>query len=337
MKTITAMIFLVFTVLYNFTYASSEAGYACFDGSCATPTPRSNIMQFCESMRTRAAWARDWQCQNTGLFDNGTQRENIHDLRRQNFNSLTSEEQAILKGADKVGALGLCNGSGGNAFLIEYQGRPAIVTAAHLLINPETGKSRCTMAELEEQASYLPNSSYYDPNNPDHNRDFYMRSVDLEVPPINFDEALRSLQSSVSDHTNTSDFIIMFLKEDITKDKMPAGHTRSYFKPSTHMASRNGQGLYMLGVAPDRHSGLAMNYQSGCNYEMSSRYNGVLMHDCSTVRGSSGSFLGQMENGELTFSGVHNYSRIGNNTMEGPSTSFKPVWNSGVSVREILP
>ncbi|RDE07946.1 hypothetical protein [Pelagibacterium lacus] len=304
----------------------------------------SSIEALCRDLSAAAAWAEDWRCTNAAIFDNGTERQNIHDLRRQDFASLTEEEQAILRAADKVGALGLCNGSGGNSFLIEFDGRPAVITSAHLLIDAETGRARCSAEELREQISYLPNASYYDPDDPQANEEFTMRSVRLVTPPVNLEEAHASLMPGESDHSNTADWMVMFLREDISGDVMPAGHERGVFAyadlPSASQAAEKHQqagrifsGLYLIGVAPDRYDGLATNYQSGCNYRLDhfTGNPGILMHDCATIRGSSGSFVGLMQGSEIRFTGSHHYSLAGNNQMEGPSLELSPIWNSAVA------
>lgn len=68
----------------------------------------------------------------SATFDDGNNRHYVKELRANDLGSLTPEEKAILAAAaSEVRALGLCNGENtGDAFLILYRGRPAVVTTA---------------------------------------------------------------------------------------------------------------------------------------------------------------------------------------------------------------
>src|SRR5690606_22901502 len=144
--------------------------------------------------------------------------------RRQDFDGLTGEEQAILRAADKVGAIGFCNGYGGNAFRIDYDGRPAVITSAHMLIE-DNGELKCSSSQLRANAIYMPNTSYYDPDDTQANEDFYMREVGLVVPPVNVEEARERFRQG-SDEYNALDYVVVFLAEDVRSDVMPNGHER---------------------------------------------------------------------------------------------------------------
>lgn len=298
---------------------ATEASYACSGGRCLAQAPKSNLMRMCEDMKARAAWAKDWQCLNAGIFDNGTSPERIIDLRKRPYTSLTDEEKAILRAADKVGNIRFCKGIAGNAFLIQYQGRPAIVTAGHMLVDFKTGKLKCSSEDLKDM-TYFPNSSYYNAYDPSENKSFVLREVPLEYPPVNLENVMNIKGNS----NNNDDYLVFFLKEDVTQDKMPQGHKRSYLQFSKNAQSK-GQGLYMLGIGADPGQNIiAPIYQKGCNFH---RDYGKLNHDCATINGSSGSLLGHMEDGEIVFSGVHRYALIGNANMPGPSEGFSNMWN----------
>lgn len=317
---------LAVTILSN----NTEASYSCSNGRCAPEAPKSNLLRMCEEMKARAAWADDWQCTNTAIFENGSSPQRIQDLRDKPLSSLTEEEKAILIATDKVGNIKFCNGAGGNAFLIMHQGRPAVITTAHTMFDRQTSKPKCSKAELE-RASYYPNSSYYDPNNPNKNKDFYLSTVGLEYPPVNLQEAQAGGVYGNDPNAN-HDFLIFYLKEDITKDQMPAGHQRSYLKNSQNTQSQ-GQNLYSIGIGIDPgQDKLAVLYQNGCNFN---RRNNRLNHDCATENGSSGSLLGHLENGEIKFSGMHRFSIVGNAALPGPSTNYQNMWNVGISSQHI--
>lgn len=297
----------------------TEASYGCEGGRCLAQAPKSNLMQMCEAMKARAAWADDWQCTNTAIFDNGTSPQRILDLRKRPASSLTEEEKAILIAADKVGNVKFCDKFGGNGFVIEYKGRPAVITSAHFLVDFKTGKLKCTEAEMKK-STYFPNASYYNPDDLKENKDFYMKSVGLEYPPVNLKEVL----AMDSPNNVNEDYVIFFLKEDITKDRMPTGNQRSFLKYSQNTQAK-GNGLYFLGTGPDpKGKHLAMLYQRDCNFN---RNDGYLSHDCATIGGSSGSLLGHMENGEIVFSGVHRFAPLGDSKLPGPSTDLESLWN----------
>lgn len=303
----------------------TEASYECAGGRCVSEAPKSNLMLMCEEMASRAAWAKDWQCLNTARFDNGSTVESIIDLRKKR--NLTPEEEAILKASDKSGSIVLCNKAGGNAFLIMYQGRPAVITSAHLAVNDSDKSLKCTDKEMQNP-KYFPNPAYFDPANPKKDMEFYTRSVDLEYPPVNLSEALVNIRDPKDEAFN--DYMIFFLKEDITKDTMPAGHQRSYYQVAERVPNK-GNGLMALGfkLDPDMHSH-SLAYHSGCNFNQSDR--GMrINHDCNSISGASGSVLGIMQNGEVAFAGLIHGSRLGETQISGPSRFLEQGWNYGVS------
>lgn len=289
-------------------------------------------MCWCEEMRSRAAWAQDWQCLNTAVFDNGSEVQTVLDLRARN--NRTAEEEAILRAADKSGNIHLCRKAAGNAFLIMYQGRPAVITAAHIATERNSNKLKCSEAEMRS-SKYYPDVSYYNPAQPNENKELYTRGVELEYPPVNFDEALVNLNNS--NETIFNDYMIFFLKEDITQDTMPAGHQRSYYRVAQDVP-RQGQGMISIGSGLDPNRNKASTfYHSGCNFTRSD--NGArINHDCNSIRGASGSVLGIMENGEVAFAGLIQGARIGGDvSMPGPSSIYEPNWNYGVSSSVIFP
>ncbi len=293
---------------------STEAS-SCESGRCLATSQKSNIMKFCEELKDRASWTQDWQCQNTAIFDDGNDRNILYNLRRKPQNSLTAEEKAILQAADRYGNVGFCSKAGGNATLIMHNGRPAIVTSAHMFYDFKTGKPKCSNKELQS-ASYMPNVSYYDSENGQYPKSLTHKKVGLEMPPVAMERKKLGAGFRPED-----DFVIIYLKEDITKDMMPNGNVRGAMSYATGSAMGSGE-LHMIGIAPDIRQGLATLHQT-C------RYKGIkfvgLSHDCDTVRGSSGSMLAVMQDGELKLRAVHAGSIYGNDVV--PATDDYLDWN----------
>lgn len=250
------------------------------------------------------------------IFDDGNDRALIADLRARSERILTDEQRAILLAADRYGNVGFCARSGGNAALIRVNGRAAIVTSAHLLIDPNTQKLKCSMAELRH-ASFMPNVSYYDEVRRSYPESFTHRRVALEMPDI------RSVMEGRTGHFFTEyrasgpdgdvkfdladDWIAFFLAEDITSDVMPDGNVRGAFEISEDRTRKIGtDSLYLIGVAPDVRNGMAVNHQK-CPYysePMSSR-DVKLLYSCDTVSGSSGSPLIVLDEEVPLLLGIH--------------------------------
>ncbi|RDE07944.1 hypothetical protein [Pelagibacterium lacus] len=121
----------------------------------------SGLEAFCEAMSRSAAWAEDWQCVRTRIFeDNPVQRSPVIALREraEAGEPLEPVEQAILAAAPRAGIINFCNKQkGGNAFLIRHDGRPAVVTSAHMLTD-SSGQLACSVSELRN-STYMPNTS----------------------------------------------------------------------------------------------------------------------------------------------------------------------------------
>jgi hypothetical protein len=239
--------------------------------------------------------------------------------------SSNSAPKAILRASDKSGSIVLCDRAGGNAFIILYQGRPAVITAAHLATRNHTNEMKCSEQEMQN-ASYYPNLGYYNSDSPDDNKDFYLQRVDLEYPPINLEEAV----ASFVDPDNFDDYMIFFLTEDLTHDIMPGGHQRSYYKLPKNIPHR-GDNLIAIGMMLDpNRNNHSLLYHAGCNFTRTD--NGMrINHDCNSVSGVSGSVLGILENDEIVFAGLVHGSRLEEAVIGGPSRYLEPGWNYGVS------
>lgn len=232
------------------------------------------------------------------IFEDGNDRQLLYELRMKADASLTAQERMVLHAADRYGNVGFCAGSSGNATLIDYFGRPAIITSAHILFHNKNGNApKCSPSELAG-SFYMPNVSYVGGDGRFSDA-FAMRRVKLVMP----DQALRNPVYLDGIGSGNNDFAIFFLEEDITIDIMPAGHQRGAIRLPDPLLGRQGSGeATMIGVAPDVQEGRAVLYQT-C------RYNVILIvglrHLCDTVSGSSGSFFGVVQDDELRLLGIH--------------------------------
>ncbi|MGB3502028.1 MAG: hypothetical protein WBA44_10415 [Mesorhizobium sp.] len=228
------------------------------------------------------------------IFDDGNDRKFVRDLRAKDPALLGQEERAILSASNKVGLIGFCRGRGmGNAFLILHRGRPAVVTNAHLAFTPD-GRSICASeAEFSQGMGYLPNFGFYDTSGNIDEKNFVLRKVELEYPPVNMENVKEPYKPDM-------DYLVFYLKEDITRDKMPDGSMRGYLKYSK--APPNRGSLYMLGLAGDMGGGNYLIYQARCDGFVE---RGSFYHACDTVSGSSASLISTLESGELRFRGLH--------------------------------
>lgn len=252
------------------------------------------------------------------IFDDGNDRAPISDLRKKPDASLTDTERMILRAADRYGNVGFCPGAGGNATLIDYSGRPAIITSAHMFYD-EDRSPKCTAAELRN-ATFVPNVSYVYDGTP-HSREFTHRSVRLVGADLIDNIGLMRRKSDGP--LTEDDYIIVYLEEDISRDIMPDGHQRGAFTIGDLTFERRGD-ITMIGAAPDIASGLTTIYQT-CRYRHA--VNIGLQHTCDTVRGSSGSAMLMEGNGELTLVGVHAWALHGNAVFPAPNESMTVDWN----------
>ena len=311
---------------------AAQAATQYSDEASLPHTAQSSLMRLCADMSRRAAWAQDWQCLAVAVFDNGSEVVPISDLRSKT--DRTEEEEALLRAVAKTGNIHLCSRRAGNAFLIMYEGRPAVITSAHLFTERDSNSLACS--EEDTRPLYYPDVSYYDANDPEENRALYTRSVELEFPPENFEDGLAGLQVRSNDES-FNDYVIFYLKEDITRDIMPSGHQRSYFRPSADIPL-NGKGLIAIGSGLDPDNPKAETYyHAGCNFTRTDDGQRI-NHDCNSIPGASGSVLGLMENGEVTFAGLIQGARIGGDvSLPGSSWIYEPNWNYGVSSSVVYP
>lgn len=234
------------------------------------------------------------------------ERQSIAELRAKDPDLLSDEERAILRAADSYGNVRFCNNRyGGNGLLVRFNGRPAVVTSAHMFIESSTSEIKCSTEDF--QGVFFPNVSYY--GEPDHARDeeFVLRTVDMEYPPLNMKPYLEALAKKNNVATTSSDWLVFFLDEDITTDIMPGGHERGYLEYTANRSWYDRGQLYLIGMHVDLDDGLIAHYQK-CDYANGG--NLAILHTCDSLPGTSGSTLLTLEDGELRLYGVHSSARV---------------------------
>lgn len=201
------------------TPTASEAGY-CIDGSCGGRAPTSNMLSLCEDMKSRAAWAQDWQCSNIAIYDKDD-RKSI----------TTNKDPKIDALSDVVGAGSVCNRTfTGTIVKRTNDDADYVVLPAHSFFD-RSGKpvlnkegKPCSEAEMA-QAQFYPNLKYlYMDSNL---KEFAMRSSQIEWPPIN-------LEAGKEWGTRGEDVLIFKLKPTngikLSEEIMPSGRQRGYAK-----------------------------------------------------------------------------------------------------------
>ncbi|RDE07947.1 peptidoglycan-binding protein [Pelagibacterium lacus] len=301
----------------------------------AAPAP-SSIEALCRELSAAAAWAEDWQCVQTRIFeDNPVQRSPVVALREraETGEQLEPVEQAILAAAPRAGIIVLCNGQkSGNAFLIRHDGHPAVVTSAHMLTD-SSGQLICSASDLRI-STYMPNVSYFDDRFPDRDKDFVLREVGLVAPPINLEETEatreRFLNNKLMYGSGDEDYVIFYLAEDITGDVMPDGSVRGHLEPALS-PPESGNNVVLMGMAADILNGLVMVHQHTCRYHL---YRTTLSHTCDTLSGTSGSLVAAFFEDELLAFGVHNAAFDNERLPEAPVTPG--LWNTALHVAHFL-
>ena len=249
------------------------------------------------------------------------------DLRVKDPDSLTEEERAILQAANRTGYVHIpaCN-MGSNAFLVRINGRDAILTTGHTVVDTDEGqiKNGCGPRDLET-AVYYPNLSYLDLRNgrpqpsPD---DPIMRTVRVEPgAPLNLDAVL-------GDFGPRKDWVGFFLADQISQQPSLDGTLRGYM---TFAADLTGETEgYIIGFDPafdQAHNGRSSAWQR-CEFNGRT----MVFHTCDTSAGVSSSLLATMVDGELRFRGMH-ILRQEDGLAEMPEKWYE--WNVGIGGRQI--
>lgn len=258
---------------------------------------------------------------NAAYFDDGNDKQAVVDLRARKARGekLTAKEEALLQAAARTGQITFCNGLASNAFLVKINDKDAIITTAHAVINPETGKPRCDLSKT----GYYPNLSFYDATDGDSNpTDFEKRKVMTDGrDPLNLENVLGTKGKIDS----KKDFLIFFLEEQVSNDRLPDSTSRGALSFS-NSSSKTGS-LNLIGTDPNFREGRATTYQE-CKYEISGN---LPYHTCDTLEGVSSSLLSTYENGEFKFFGIHTSGL----DKTGLDTSDNLSWNGGLKAKEI--
>ncbi|WP_295807909.1 hypothetical protein [uncultured Nitratireductor sp.] len=248
--------------------------------------------------------------------------------------SLSDEEIAVLQAASRTGFIQFpdCRRPSnnlkliGNAFLVRANGRDAIMTSGHLILDPKTDAIRydCTPDQFR-RIVYYPDISYIDLKGAEEPEDGDPGTIGValdDTEQFNLEELAHNKPNL--DFRN--DWVIFTLPNPISEEQTPDGNVRGYFK----MASRQfveGEVYdgFLIGFDPyidSENGGPASTYQK-CTFEI---VDGRLKHRCYTTLGSSSAVVGTMENGEIKLVGMHNQD------VSDPEASSKGDSRSGDAV-----
>lgn len=255
-------------------------------------------------------------------YDYGNDKASIMDLRVKDPDSLTEEERAILQAANRTGFVHIpaCR-MGSNAFLVRIDGRDAILTSGHMVVDENTSqiKNGCGPRDLET-AVYHPNLSYLDLRDgrprptPD---DPIMRAVRVEPGVLNLD-------ALVGDFERRKDWVGFFLSEQISQQPSLDGTLRGYLK---FTADGRGEGEgYLIGFDPafdQANGGRSASWQKCETYVTS-----FVLHTCDTGPGTSSSLLASLQFNEIRFVGMNVSGEVGSG---GHVPESRLAWNIGVS------
>lgn len=253
--------------------ASSEAGY-CMDGNCGGRAPTSNILNLCEEMKSRAAWAQDWQCSNVAIYDQDDRK------------SITTNRDVRVDAlSDVVGAGSSCN-TAYTGVIVKRQNDDAdyVIFPAHAFFDqngrPVLNKEGKPCSEQEMAAAqFFPNMKYLYMG--DKYRDFAMKSSRVEWPPINLEEG--------KNWGRTKEDVLIFRiakgEKNWSEDIMPiSGKPRGYGKYFVYrnidMDHRNFNNLTRVSFNQDSPRPLEQSYQ---NQNIQIRDQGGVLYDTSDI------------------------------------------------------
>lgn len=258
-------------------------------------------------------------------FTDNTDRVALADLRARDPATLTRDERAVLTAANRLGWIQIdgCN-RGSNAILIRHDGRDAILTSRHVVAGLWKGQIFCAP---DAAAVFYPNAAYISPDGAGAAAGFAYETIALEPYPLNFDGA--GLMMGVD-----SDWVLYFLKEDVSDQPMPegawnAGEMRGVAGFSGGGA-RSGEAV-VIGYDGrfDQENGWQFSYQP-CRYLQQLQDWEPLYIDCDVSPGSSSSFLGLMEAGELRLFGMVSRASDPMAGTDVPVPEIALAWNQAV-------
>lgn len=279
------------------------------------------------------------QVLNIAYFDDKNDRQSLNDLRRRRSNgeNIIKDESAILQAGNRIGTVFWpeCIGKvtnqplNGNAFLIEVEGRDAIITSAHLIVERDGSlRENCLREELK-RAQYWPNSSYFETAAELWSaRAFASDQVSVFVDNrFGGSRLLGALEDS-------DDWIILFPERSdaISSQIAPDGALRGALSFLKEDALFDEQFGYIIGLDSRQTSGVTTYQRCLLRTFLEFSYN-----SCDTDRQSSGSILGVINVGKLEF---HSINNLNSRALKREGTHLLPSdyfdWNKGLTSQHIL-
>lgn len=317
------LLILAIVVFSGAAFAQAGFNYSCPNCQETGSREVSNLMRFCEDMKSRARWAQDWQCSNVAIYDED-QRVSITENRDQRIDGLS----------DVVGVGTSCNNTySGVIVRRENDNADYVVFPAHAFFDrngrPVLNKEGQPCSEQEmADTQFFPNMKYMYMG--DQYREFAMKSSKLEWPPINLEEG-RNWSRSKED---VLIFKIAKGEKNWSEDIMPiSGKPRGYGKYFVYrnidMNYRNFNNLTRVSFNQDSPRPLEQSYQT---QDIQIRDQGGVIYDTSDIWSmASGSALWADFAGHTAILG-HVSSTYGSNQDSAPavrqtSTTTSSDWN----------
>lgn len=308
---------------------SQTEGSIC--SNCASRSPQANSFGQLAHV-TRGAE----KIYKSAYFNDNGERSRLTELRnrRAQGETLTTEEKAILQAADRVGRIVWPNCKNpetggalqGNAFLIQIDGKDAIVTSAHLM-KYDNGNliGDCDLKDFSK-AVYMPNLSYLGHTGPGNISD---KELKLKIA-ASVDQRFGDFSNRPIEFEN--DFSIFFLDQQISSQPAPNSvESRGFIKFAESQVDKQITNGYILGV--DRRQ-----IENKTVFTTFQKCDAVsegfkAFNRCDTSQGSTGSFIGVFEGGELKFQGLNNRNTREDLSTDGEHTSPSDFrdWNQGIS------
>ena len=317
----------------------TEAGAGaevCTD--CASRSPQSSLSNYLSQLPiVRDGFAR---VQNATYFEDEDHKSAVVDLRarRESGERLTQEELAILQAANRTGFFRFpdcANSNGralnGNAFLVQINGRDAIITSAHMAADINTGRihNGCSPEQLA-RVEYYPNMSYMNTgsNLP------YPGAGDpiLEVVTGSLATDIGGLNNSRIDVPD--DFIVVYLDQQISNQPSIDGQTRGAFQfAETNSAMHRTVMLGFDSVFTQNTGRHTMTYQD-CSLQ---NIADTTFNSCDSAPGTSGSVITVLQDGELRFHSLHSGSNpvLRNYETTQPLPVSTMRWNLATPAKNI--
>jgi len=305
--------------------SSQIEGSICAD--CGTRTPQAtNLVQLAQINGGTE------QIFNAAYFNDNGERSTLVALRNRRAlgETLSIEERAILQAGDRVGIVRWPNCINattnqaiiGNAFLVQLDGQDAIMTSAHLIRSKsQVLHGNCDLDDYST-AQYLPNAGYLDHTGPGSiTADQVFSTVDATVDP-----RFGGFSGGTSDEND--DWMILFLDQQISSLPAPNQTSpRGFVQFSTPQTPLQRNESYIFGVDDKQEAGTTTFQKCLTVVQNEMSYN-----SCDTYKGSSGSLVGVLENGEMKFQSINNRnSDLINIERFIPLPGHHEMWNQGLS------